>query len=82
MFAWNRKHPRHVESHRMAEIVSIKPELIPWAVDRSQLPVEDLAREFPRLEEWRAVSPNRGAIQQPRARHAWILNPQDTVREP
>jgi Zn-dependent peptidase ImmA (M78 family) len=36
----------------MAETVSIKPELIRWAVDRSRLPVDDLAQAFPKLDEW------------------------------
>jgi len=37
----------------MPETVAVKPELILWAIDRSQLPPEDLARTFPRLDEWR-----------------------------
>jgi len=37
----------------MAETVTVKPELILWAIDRSQLRAEDLARAFPRLNEWR-----------------------------
>lgn len=36
----------------MAETVFIKPELIRWAIDRSRLPVDDLARAFPKLDEW------------------------------
>lgn len=37
----------------MAETASVKPELIRWAIDRSRLPVDDLARTFPKLDEWR-----------------------------
>lgn len=37
----------------MAETVSIKPELIRWAIDRSRLPVNDLVQAFPKLDEWR-----------------------------
>jgi hypothetical protein len=37
----------------MAETVAVKPELIRWAIDRSQLPAADLAHAFPRLDEWR-----------------------------
>lgn len=32
--------------------VSIKPELIRWAVDRSGLPKEDLRKKYPKLDEW------------------------------
>jgi Zn-dependent peptidase ImmA (M78 family) len=40
----------------MSERVAVKPELIRWAIDRSQLPAEELAHAFPRLDEWRAGS--------------------------
>lgn len=36
----------------MMSTVSVKPELIRWAVDRSGLPVDELERRFPRLDEW------------------------------
>lgn len=36
----------------MAELVSVKPELITWAIDRSRLPANDLARLFPGLGDW------------------------------
>jgi hypothetical protein len=36
----------------MAESVSVKPELIRWALDRSRLPLEDLTAAFPGLEQW------------------------------
>jgi Zn-dependent peptidase ImmA (M78 family) len=32
--------------------ISVKPELIRWAIDRSGLPVEDLTEKFPKLNEW------------------------------
>src|SRR5688572_11397611 len=37
----------------MPNTVYVKPELIRWAIDRSQLPVADLEEAFPRLDEWR-----------------------------
>ena len=37
----------------MPVTIAVKPELILWAIDRSQLPPEDLAKNFPKLEEWR-----------------------------
>ena len=37
----------------MAETVSVKPELIRWAVERSRLPVGDLVDRFPKLEAWK-----------------------------
>lgn len=33
--------------------VSVKPELIRWAIDRSGLPAEELKKKFPKLDEWR-----------------------------
>jgi len=33
--------------------VSVNPELIRWAIDRSGLPAEDLVRKFPKLDEWK-----------------------------
>ncbi len=33
--------------------VTVKPELIRWAIDRSGLPAEDLLRKFPRLDAWK-----------------------------
>jgi Zn-dependent peptidase ImmA (M78 family) len=36
----------------MTETVEIKPELIRWAVVRSQLSIDNLAEAFPRLNEW------------------------------
>ncbi|OHB66660.1 MAG: hypothetical protein A2V70_13415 [Planctomycetes bacterium RBG_13_63_9] len=32
--------------------VSVKPELIRWAIDRSGLPADDLLKKFPKLDEW------------------------------
>lgn len=37
----------------MAETVTIKPELIRWAIDRSRLPVSELVQKFPKLEAWK-----------------------------
>src|SRR6266702_3225814 len=37
----------------MPETVSIKPELIRWAIERSQLPWDQLAKTFPKLDQWR-----------------------------
>lgn len=37
----------------MAEVVSVKPELIRWAINRSRLSEEDLAHTFPKLDDWR-----------------------------
>jgi len=36
----------------MTEAVSVNPELIRWAIDRSGLAAEDLAKTFPKLDEW------------------------------
>jgi Zn-dependent peptidase ImmA (M78 family) len=36
----------------MASTVSVEPELIRWAVERSGLPVQELAERFPHLDEW------------------------------
>lgn len=36
----------------MAESVSVKPELLRWAIDRSRLPFDDLQRSFPKLGAW------------------------------
>jgi transcriptional regulator with XRE-family HTH domain len=36
----------------MASTVAIKPELIRWAIERSGLPVEELAEKFPHLDKW------------------------------
>src|SRR5882757_3078230 len=36
----------------MTETVEIKPELIRWAVVRSQLSIDNLAEAFPRLNAW------------------------------
>jgi hypothetical protein len=36
----------------MAGTVSVKPELIRWAVGRSRLPADELVRTFPKLDEW------------------------------
>lgn len=36
----------------MAEKVSIKPELIRWAIERSRVPKVDLVRAFPKIDEW------------------------------
>ena len=36
----------------MSEAVSVNPELIRWAIDRSGLAAKDLAEAFPRLDEW------------------------------
>lgn len=37
----------------MATTVSVKPELIRWAIDRSRLPVDVLAQAFPNLDKWK-----------------------------
>jgi Zn-dependent peptidase ImmA (M78 family) len=36
----------------MAEAVSVKPELIRWAIDRSRLPLDELTTAFPKLDQW------------------------------
>src|SRR5438128_7096503 len=36
----------------MAETVSVKPELIHWAIDRSRVPVDELTKAFPKLHQW------------------------------
>lgn len=36
----------------MPQTVPVKPELISWAVARSQIPREDLEAEFPKLHDW------------------------------
>jgi Zn-dependent peptidase ImmA (M78 family) len=36
----------------MAEAVSVKPELISWAIERSRLPLDELTTAFPKLEQW------------------------------
>jgi hypothetical protein len=36
----------------MAETISVKPALLRWAVDRSQLSRDDLTAAFPRLDQW------------------------------
>lgn len=33
--------------------VSVKPELIRWAIDRSGLPEDELSKKFPKLHDWR-----------------------------
>jgi Zn-dependent peptidase ImmA (M78 family) len=33
--------------------LTVKPELIRWAIDRSGLPVDDLLKKFPKLNEWK-----------------------------
>jgi len=38
----------------MLETVTVKPEMIRWAIDRSQLAAEDLEAEFPKLDEWKS----------------------------
>ena len=38
----------------MTATVSVKPELIRWAIDRSGLAPEDLENAFPKLDEWRS----------------------------
>ncbi len=35
------------------QTVTINPELICWAIDRSGLPLEDLVAKFPKLPEWK-----------------------------
>jgi Zn-dependent peptidase ImmA (M78 family) len=37
----------------MANSVAVKPELIDWAIDRCRLSFRELARKFPKLDEWR-----------------------------
>lgn len=37
----------------MAETVTVKPELIRWAVDRSRLSADELVEKFPKLEAWK-----------------------------
>ena len=34
------------------QTISVKPELIRWAIHRSGLPVEDLHEKFPKLQQW------------------------------
>lgn len=36
----------------MAETVSVNPDLIRWAIDRSRLPLDDLTATFPKLPHW------------------------------
>lgn len=36
----------------MAETIAIKPEIIRWAVKRSQLAMDDLVQAFPKLGDW------------------------------
>src|SRR5262245_61964646 len=36
----------------MAETASVKPELIRWAIERSQLGWDDLLEAFPKLDQW------------------------------
>jgi len=38
----------------MAMTVLVKPEIIRWAINRSRLPVDDLAETFPKLDEWKS----------------------------
>ncbi len=38
----------------MAESVSIKPELIAWAIDRCRVPLDDLLHAFPKLDAWKS----------------------------
>ncbi len=38
----------------MPEAVAVNPELIRWAVDRSGVPREDLAKSFPKLDAWQS----------------------------
>ena len=45
----------------MAETVSVKPELIRWAISRSRLALDDLTTAFPKLGQW------LGGEQQPTA---------------
>ena len=33
--------------------VTVNPELIRWAIDRSGLPTDDLLKKFPRLDQWK-----------------------------
>lgn len=36
----------------MPNAVTVKPELIRWAIKRSRLPLEDLSQTFPKIDEW------------------------------
>ena len=36
----------------LAETVSVRPELIRWAINRSRLPLVDLTKAFPELDHW------------------------------
>lgn len=36
----------------MTQTVSIKPELIRWAINRSRLPLDNLTAAFPKLDQW------------------------------
>jgi Zn-dependent peptidase ImmA (M78 family) len=36
----------------MSDTVSVKPELLQWAIDRSRLPQDELAATFPKLDQW------------------------------
>jgi len=38
----------------MPDTVFVKPELIRWAIERSRLPADEFARDFPKLEEWQS----------------------------
>jgi hypothetical protein len=38
----------------MAETISVKPEIIRWAVARSGVPPEDLEQAFPKLDDWQS----------------------------
>lgn len=38
----------------MPHTVAVKPEMIAWAVYRSQLPLDDLEAEFPKLDDWQS----------------------------
>ncbi len=37
----------------MPETVTVKPELIRWAINRSRLPAGELVEKFPKLEAWK-----------------------------
>lgn len=38
----------------MPETVAVKPEMIRWAIERSQLAVEELQAHFPKLDDWKS----------------------------
>jgi Zn-dependent peptidase ImmA (M78 family) len=46
--------PSDAISGCLVPTVAVKPELIIWAIDRSGVPVNELLKKFPLLEEWKS----------------------------